>query len=422
MTFVVLDEDDVLEFFCDKKVSGFRKDLVRLWKGVKQGSARVIAETLQAAVAPTEAQAFMQAGGPVGGAGGAASAGVVSMDVRIAIDMVLASQHAENQKLQAAQHAETEKRITEKFNACLKSRDDELNVVLSKQETLEARVKSAEAKVMYAGLGQVEALQEERDAAVEQCAAMEGERDRAVEQRDAIQEERDEMVEQRNEMVEQRNEMEEQRDGALKQLDRAEDEHDAMKKDRDAMQKERDEAVEQRDAVKQELARVRARYNKAKSFFTRDDRDDEDDAGDNPRSPKRPCNKAAHDKRAHTKSAHAKRARSKPRKKLIARVLPEPGDRYASARECLECVVKETPDADDIVWVTDIIKVLLEEEVGKVHHDHVHRLMRDVFTVEAEDEMPEPPKPQRVQKGFRGFRIMDASERAQRRQSLGSAH
>jgi DNA repair exonuclease SbcCD ATPase subunit len=311
--------------------------------------------------------------------------------LRIAIDLITASHHTK-----------TEKRITEKFNTCLKSRDKELNAMQTTlktvvtdmkrvQEVIEAlqtRVNADEVKATTAGLGQVEALQEERDTAVEQRDAMEQERDTAMEQRD-------DAVEQRDEAVQQRDAMERERDEALQQYAAMEEEHDEAVEERDTLQEKLDEAVEERDALQEErdalqekLDRYKAWFIKMKSFDMPEDDPVAGMGGD-------------------SLGKHHKRPRTK---------IERPSDlnkRIDSAREYLQGILKESHDGD-VIFVTDLIKELRKGKgVGKIHRDHVHRLMRDIFGVEASEEMPAPPKPQREQKAFRGFKFMDAHERAQ---------
>ena len=62
MTFVVLNTHDLLRFFVDINMPGFRKDMVRVYQGIQQGDASVIAQAVQAAVAPSAGQQALQAG------------------------------------------------------------------------------------------------------------------------------------------------------------------------------------------------------------------------------------------------------------------------------------------------------------------------------------------------------------------------
>ena len=62
MTFVVLNTNDLLRFFVDINMPGFRKDMVRVYQGIQQGDASVIAQAVQAAVAPSAGQQALQAG------------------------------------------------------------------------------------------------------------------------------------------------------------------------------------------------------------------------------------------------------------------------------------------------------------------------------------------------------------------------
>ena len=62
MTFVVLNTHDLLRFFVDINMPGFRKDVVRVYQGIQQGDASVIAQAVQAAVAPSAGQQALQAG------------------------------------------------------------------------------------------------------------------------------------------------------------------------------------------------------------------------------------------------------------------------------------------------------------------------------------------------------------------------
>ena len=62
MTFVVLNTNDLLRFFVDINMPGFRKDMVRVYQGIQQGDVGVIAQAVQAAVAPSAGQQALQAG------------------------------------------------------------------------------------------------------------------------------------------------------------------------------------------------------------------------------------------------------------------------------------------------------------------------------------------------------------------------
>jgi hypothetical protein len=62
MTFVVLNTHDLLRFFVDINMPGFRKDVVRVYQGIQQGDVGVIAQAVQAAVAPSAGQQALQAG------------------------------------------------------------------------------------------------------------------------------------------------------------------------------------------------------------------------------------------------------------------------------------------------------------------------------------------------------------------------
>jgi hypothetical protein len=62
MTFVVLNTNDLLRFFVDINMPGFRKDVVRVYQGIQQGDVGVIAQAVQAAVAPSAGQQALQAG------------------------------------------------------------------------------------------------------------------------------------------------------------------------------------------------------------------------------------------------------------------------------------------------------------------------------------------------------------------------
>jgi hypothetical protein len=293
----------------------------------------------------------------------------------------------------AAEHADSEKRIREKFNEWLEASPVQttLNTVLTDMKrtqevnkALEARVRSAEAKVVQAGLGQVDALQKERDEAVQQ-------RDEAVQQRDAA--------------VKQRDAMQKERDAAVEQGDAMQDERDEAVEQRDAMQEERDEAVEQRDALHDELASYEDRLNKIQALA----HDDPDDS------------------RLH------KRKRDKPaREKLTARAESESGsgrvttpshDPQAAAKRSsralafLKGIVEKTPNGSDKIWVTTLIKELQDEGLGKMKHDQVRGLMWEAFGVADIQELV-PPTAQRTQWCFPGCRILDASERAQCRAGM----
>jgi hypothetical protein len=75
--------------------------------------------------------------------------------------------------------------------------------------------------------------------------------------------------------------------------------------------------------------------------------------------------------------------------------------------------IVEDGHESDVIFVTDLIKELVIEGVGKIHHSSVTRLMKEIFGVELSKEMPDPPTPQREQQGFRGFKFKDAKGRAQ---------
>jgi hypothetical protein len=62
MTFVVLNTHDLLRFFVDINMPGFRKDVVRVYQGIQQGDVGVIAQAVQAVVAPSAGQQALQAG------------------------------------------------------------------------------------------------------------------------------------------------------------------------------------------------------------------------------------------------------------------------------------------------------------------------------------------------------------------------
>ena len=62
MTFVVLGNQDLAQFFIDIKMPGISAEAARLMVGVNQGDARVIAQAVQAAVAPSAGQQALQAG------------------------------------------------------------------------------------------------------------------------------------------------------------------------------------------------------------------------------------------------------------------------------------------------------------------------------------------------------------------------
>ena len=59
---VVLDTQDLVNFFIDIKMPGMRAEASRLVVGVNQGDASVIAQAVQAAVAPSAGQQALQAG------------------------------------------------------------------------------------------------------------------------------------------------------------------------------------------------------------------------------------------------------------------------------------------------------------------------------------------------------------------------
>jgi hypothetical protein len=81
MTFVVLNTNDLLRFFVDINMPGFRKDMVRVYQGIQQGDVGVIAQAVQAAVAPSAGQQALQAGEAV------PSLGVPSVDMGFVTDL-----------------------------------------------------------------------------------------------------------------------------------------------------------------------------------------------------------------------------------------------------------------------------------------------------------------------------------------------
>jgi hypothetical protein len=238
-----------------------------------------------------------------------------------------------------------------------------MNFTQEVNKALEARVKSAEAKVMQAGLGQVEALQEERDEAVEQRAAMQKERD-------AMHDERDEAMEQR----------------------------DAMEEDRDAL-------AEERDAMQEVLARYEDRFNRIQALAQ--------DDPDEPRLHKRKRDKPAREKltaRAESESGSGRVTTPSHDPQAAAK-------RSSRALAFLKGIVEKTPNGSDKIWVTTLIKELHDGGLGKMKHDQVRGLMWEAFSV-ADIQLTVPPTAQRTQWCFPGCRILDASERAQCRAGM----
>ena len=62
METVVLGSHDLQKFFIDINMPGVRAEVARLAIGVNQGDAGVIAQAVQAAVAPSAGQQALQAG------------------------------------------------------------------------------------------------------------------------------------------------------------------------------------------------------------------------------------------------------------------------------------------------------------------------------------------------------------------------
>ena len=280
-------------------------------------------------------------------------------------------------------------------------------------KALEARVRSAEAKVVQAGLGQVEALQKERDAmkverdeAVEQRAAMQKERDEAVEQRDAMQKERDEAVKQRDAMQKDLEEAEQQGDAMQKERDAMQDERDEAMEQRDAMEEDRDALAEERDAMQEVLARYEDRFNRIQALAQ--------DDPDEPRLHKRKRDKPAREKqtaRVESESGGSARVTSPIHDPQAA------AKRSARALAFLKGIVKKTSNEKDKIWVTTLIKELHDGGLGKMKHDQVRGLMWEAFSV-ADIQLTVPPTAQRTQWCFPGCRILDAGERAQSRADM----
>jgi hypothetical protein len=72
MTNMYMDNDDIYQLFIEYNVKGVRREAGRCFLGVNMGDAGVIGEAMQARVAPSAGQRFLQAGEPGPQAGEAA--------------------------------------------------------------------------------------------------------------------------------------------------------------------------------------------------------------------------------------------------------------------------------------------------------------------------------------------------------------